>query len=205
MIEIYNILDAEKYLEDVDAVIFDLDDTLYSEMDYVKSGYQAIAEVFVEFPKIYDELWESFLKKEPAIDVVFEKNKIISRKEDALHIYRFHKPSITLYSGVEDMLDRISKTKKIGIITDGRPEGQHAKLEVLGLTNIPYIITDELGGVQFRKPCVDGFVLMLKMLDVSASNAVYIGDNLHKDEGAPKVLNMKFVYFHNTEGIYYNS
>ena len=33
MIEIDNILDIEKYIDGLDAVIFDLDDTLYSEKD----------------------------------------------------------------------------------------------------------------------------------------------------------------------------
>lgn len=36
------------YIDGLKAVIFDLDDTLYSEKDYVKSGYAAIAKVFSE-------------------------------------------------------------------------------------------------------------------------------------------------------------
>lgn len=34
------------------------------------------------------------------------------------------------------MLTRIGKTKKIGIITDGRPEGQRAKIKALKLDTI---------------------------------------------------------------------
>lgn len=46
MIEITNILDAEKHIEGFEAVIFDLDDTLYSEKDYIKSGVSAVADFF---------------------------------------------------------------------------------------------------------------------------------------------------------------
>ena len=40
MILINNILESEMYLNDIQAVIFDLDDSLYSEKSYVRSGYK---------------------------------------------------------------------------------------------------------------------------------------------------------------------
>ena len=46
MIVIEQILDCESHLENIDAVIFDLDDTLYGEKEYVRSGYQAVAAGF---------------------------------------------------------------------------------------------------------------------------------------------------------------
>ena len=51
---------------------------------------------------------------------------------------------------------------KVGIITDGRPLGQHNKFEALGLGRFidDFIITDELGGTQFRKPCDIAFRIM---------------------------------------------
>ena len=51
MITITNILDVEKHLDAIDTVIFDLDDTLYSEKDYVRSGFNAVAEAFPEEEK----------------------------------------------------------------------------------------------------------------------------------------------------------
>ena len=44
MIKILNILGVEKHLEDITGVVFDMDDTLYSEKHYVASGYKKIAE-----------------------------------------------------------------------------------------------------------------------------------------------------------------
>ena len=49
MIEIQNITDGMQYLDNLKAVVFDLDDTLHSEKEYVKSGYKTVADVL---PKI---------------------------------------------------------------------------------------------------------------------------------------------------------
>ena len=52
MITINNILDVTKYLDNLDGIIFDLDDTLYSEKEYVKSGYVAIEKEFLNIKNI---------------------------------------------------------------------------------------------------------------------------------------------------------
>jgi FMN phosphatase YigB (HAD superfamily) len=57
---------------------------------------------------------------------------------------------------------------KVGIITDGRPEGQRNKLEALGLDVDDVIITDELGGIQFRKPCDIAFRIMINTLEAES-------------------------------------
>ncbi|MDQ9892435.1 HAD hydrolase-like protein, partial [Acinetobacter baumannii] len=65
-------------------------------------------------------------------------------------------PEITLYDGVANLiLELKNKGIKVGIITDGRVSGQKKKLQALGLDKMvdDIIITDELGGIQFRKPC----------------------------------------------------
>ena len=56
MITITNILDVEKHLEGIEGIVFDLDDTLYSEKEYVRSGYHKIAEWAGE-PEIEEQLW----------------------------------------------------------------------------------------------------------------------------------------------------
>ena len=201
LLEITNILDVEKHLDGLVAVIFDLDDTLYSEKEYVRSGYKKIAGAF-GMPELEDELWRSFLKHEPAIDVVLEKHGLSDRKAETLSIYRNQDPDIHLYLGVKEMLKRMGGSKKIAIITDGRPEGQRAKLRALGLENIPFIITDDLGGMEYRKPCDRAFKLMLKELNTSPEHVAYIGDNIHKDFIAPEKLGMRCIWFRNKDGLY---
>lgn len=195
MIEITNILDVEKHLNGIEAVVFDLDDTLYSEKDYVRSGFMAAA------PDHFDELWQAFSEGKPAFDAVLPE-----RKEQALVIYRNHKPSIELYPGVRDMLLRIKASgRKLGVITDGRPEGQRAKIEALGLTELAdeIIITDELGGTEFRKPCDKAFRVMQGKLATPFEKMVYVGDNISKDFIAPEQLGMQSIFYINIDGIYW--
>ena len=202
MITINNILEVESYLNQIDGVVFDLDDTLYSEKNYVRSGYRKIAQ---NYPEIEKRLWNSFLKGEKAIDKVFDEASLDEKeKKNALNIYREHMPVIELYTGVSEMLIRIkNKGKKIGIITDGRPDGQKNKIKALKLDVDQVIITDELGGIQYRKPNKKAFELMQNRWKIAFNKMVYIGDNVTKDFIAPKELGMKVVYFKNADGLYY--
>ena len=207
MIEIRNILEAADHLEGIDAVIFDMDDTLYSEKDYVRSGYNKIAEAFPEVPDLFEKLWSAFEAGKPAIDCALEEAGALTEdnKAKAIQVYRFQMPDITLYDGVRGMLEEIRESgRKLGMITDGRPEGQRAKIEALGIGPLFHeiIITDELGGPEKRKPCEDAFALMKEKMDVPFGRMVYIGDNIRKDFIAPEKLGMKSIYFINEKGLY---
>lgn len=187
----------------IKGVIFDLDDTLYSEKEYVKSGYKAVSDYLgVGYE---DQLWKYFEEGKPAID---ELLKVIGRereKEKVLAVYRSNTPNIHLYDGVINLLqDLRSKGLKVGIITDGRPEGQRNKLEALRLKELvdDIIITDELGGTQFRKPCDIAFRIIQTRWKLPATQIIYVGDNPAKDFQAPQQLGMKTVWFRNTDGLY---
>lgn len=204
MIEIHNILDVEKHLDGIDAVIFDLDDTLYSEKDYVRSGYNAIAEVLPEIENMSEKLWGAFEMGLPAIDYVLENEGLLNKKEVALETYRFHKPIISLYPGTLDMLKRIKQKKMLGMITDGRPEGQRAKIESLGISGLfdEIIITDELGGIKYRKPNKEAYEIIHNKFDIEYANMIYVGDNITKDFIAPHKLGMNTIFFKNKNGLY---
>ena len=126
-----------------------------------------------------------------------------NEKNDVLNINRSHKPEIHLNPVVADMIKELDeKGIKVGIITDGRPEGQRNKLEALRLQNIDFIITDELGGVQFRKPCDIAFRIMATRWKLPYEQIVYVGDNPNKDFQASRQLGMKSICFKNADGIY---
>ncbi len=208
MIKIRNILEAYDALDGIRGVIFDLDDTLYPEKAYVRSGYRKIAEAFPEIPDMADELWQAFEEGRRAIDYVLEAHGLATEenKAKALHIYRFQDPDIVLYPDVEVLLDRLERktNKRIGILTDGRPEGQRAKLESLGLMGRidTIVITDELGGIEYRKPNPAGFEKIQEMWGIPFAEMVYIGDNTKKDFKAPDKLGMKSIWFENPDGLY---
>lgn len=185
-------------------IIFDLDDTLYNENQYIKSGYKAVGE-YLGISGAADELWKCFENNEPAIDTYLNKIGHMDKKVECLEVYRDHKPEITLNDGVAQMLEKLrSKGIKIGIITDGRPTGQRNKIEALGLEAMvdDIIVTDELGGEQFRKPCDIAFRIMQTKWRLPVSQIMYVGDNASKDFQAPKQLGMQWKLINNGEGLY---
>lgn len=185
----------------IKGVIFDLDDTLYSEKEYVKSGYKAVSNYLGGGYE--DKLWGFFKAGKPAIDELLKELGRENEKAEVLKVYRCHKPDIHLYSGVAEMIESLkSRGIKVGIITDGRPEGQRNKLEALGLDVDDVIITDELGGIQFRKPCDIAFRIMITRWRLNAADIVYVGDNPAKDFQAPQQLGMRSIWFKNVDGLY---
>ena len=75
-------------------------------------------------------------------------------------------------------------------------------MEALGLDVDNVIITDELGGVQFRKPCDIAFRIMTTRWRLNPADIVYVGDNPAKDFQAPQQLGMRSLWFKNADGLY---
>ena len=187
----------------VRGIILDLDDTLYSEKEYIRSGFRAVSDYLGG--GMEETLFRFFQEKKPALDEVLRLTGREEEKEKVLSVYREHVPDIHLYPGVPEMIaEWKEKGIRVGIITDGRPEGQRAKLRALGLDGIvdDIIITDELGGVQFRKPCDIAFRIIRERWRLPYSTLLYVGDNPAKDFQAPRQLGMKSVWFDNSDGLY---
>ena len=64
------------------------------------------------------------------------------------------------------------------------------------------IVTDELGGVEYRKPNPRAFETMKEKLGVEYSEMCYVGDNIKKDFVAPEKLGMRSIWFKNKDGLY---
>ncbi len=208
MIQIEKITDIKQHIGGLKAIIFDLDDTLYSEKEYIGSGFYAVAKRLSQVSEAEKKLWIAFNDKRPAIDEVLISEGIYSEelKQCCLEVYRQHDPNIHLYDGVLQMLVELrSRGYLLGIITDGRPEGQWKKINTLGLKEYidHIIVTDELGGTKYRKPNKKAFVMMKKIFGIKYNEMCYVGDNIKKDLVSPEKLKMRSIYFNNKEGIYF--
>ncbi len=122
-------------------MVFDLDDTLYPEAEYVKSGFRMCAKILKR--KCYDE--EAVAKEltelfdENPVDVFnryIEKYGMTGRTlEDCVRTYRIHEPKINLSSEAASILAWLKENGILaGLLTDGRPEGQRAKIKALKST-----------------------------------------------------------------------
>lgn len=202
-------MEVVRYLEGIEAVVFDLDDTLYPEKEYVAGGFRQIGAYFSQVPHMEAQLWAAFARQEPAIDAALRQAGCFTEEnlQQCLTLYRNHIPDIHLYPQAQVLLKQICQSgRKLGLITDGRPAGQWAKIECLGLGKWMnrIMITDELGGVAFRKPNPAAFVRMQQALGVPFSAMAYVADNPAKDFLAPEALGMRSIWFANPDGLYFS-
>jgi putative hydrolase of the HAD superfamily len=175
--------DSESYF------VFDLDDTLYRERDFLKSAYYDICkEVLPEYAmNLYNEIigihdsggnaFKFLVEKYPAKKISLEK---------LLYLYRNHHPNISLREGVLEMIQGIKRGQsKFGIITDGRIVTQRNKLEALGLSQLidKLLISEEFGASKPDSALYESF-----MESENLKQFYYIGDNIHKDFITPKRL-----------------
>ena len=175
-------------------VVFDLDDTLYSEIDYHQSG---LNEIIIEIDHIYGKNaadrfrnYEfSKSKKDVLQEIVYVLDLPIEVKESLLWMYRLHPPKIALSESNSCVLAELEiSCKKVAILTDGRSVSQRQKINSLKLNHLPLYISEEYAS---EKPNTLRFLKIMN--DFPASSYVYIGDNPKKDFLAPNELNWKTV------------
>lgn len=189
----------------IKAIIFDLDDTLYREYDYVLSGFRTVADFLMNkygIEKAYEKLLKLFsLDKNNVYDRLLKDENIVFSDDDISDIaavYRNHYPRISLPPDIVSTLKILRHGKyKIGLITDGRSIQQAQKIKALQLHEYmdEIIVTDALGGVGYRKPNPASFILMAQRLYVDISNLLYIGDNPRKDFAVKQYIPITTVRF----------
>lgn len=173
----------------IKAVVFDLDDTLYPEIEYVQSGFEAVGEEVLQKFGIENaaaELYGLFLEDKSNVFDRYADLHGLGKQAAVVLIdkYRSHKPNIQLRPEARETLVSLKERGyKLGIITDGRPDGQRNKIHALGLDDLTdkIIITDELGGTEFRKPNLKAFGIMFDCFRARPNETVYVGDNPRKD------------------------
>lgn len=180
----------------IKAVIFDLDDTIYNEREFVNEGFKEVCMFLSQKYKVEKEVL--FRETEEILNS-FGRGKIFNIlqqkytfKEDInklVEIYRSVKPTLSLYDDAKEVLSYFKNKVKIGIITDGKASVQWNKVNSLELEKYvdKIIVTDDYGK-EYWKPHEYSYRQMLKHFNCEPNEAVYIGDNPAKDfVGARKV------------------
>ena len=180
-------------------VCFDLDDTLYKEIDFLKSGYRKVAELVekgygIDAWTAYDQMMVWYQRGENAFANLNEKYGIGNPIEEYLDVYRYHHPSLTLPQDVKVVLTALKEAGcELGIITDGREITQKQKIEALGLSE--WISPDQVlinEDKNYFKPNHWSFDRMMlscyEKFPNSELDFYYVGDNTDKDFQAPNEL-----------------
>lgn len=163
-------------------VVFDLDDTLYKEIDFLKSAYRQIA-LYLEpliGKNIYKEMLALYSTKNNVFESVITKYKLKITSSELIEMYRFHSPNIKCSPHVIAFLKSLKKKNcKLGIITDGRTITQQNKIKSLKINDlIDFIVISEAFGSE--KPNEKNYLFFENLLGKNYSYT-YIGDNIKKD------------------------
>ena len=173
------------------AVVFDLDDTLYPEREFVLGGFMAAARWaearvgihadvgYADLCRLYEsgvrgDTFERWLEEHGV-----EPGPHVSSLVD---VYRRHEPRLEPFPGVPALLAGLGRDHLVGLISDGLHDVQRRKLNALGLGPVfdAVVFSDEWGRENW-KPSTRPFLEILQRLGVTADSAVYVADNPLKD------------------------
>lgn len=179
--------------------VFDLDDTLYSEYEFVKSGFMSVAKHIsknynLSKKVIFHELIEIFHKhgRGKVFNIFFENNNIKYPGNyiyELVDIYRYHQNyDIQLYDGAEALIKYlIKKNKKIAILTDTNWLVQKKKVKTLNLNSL----VDKVyysNKHKTKKPDIKLYNMILDYFKVEFHKTVWIGDDPNSDFEVPKKM-----------------
>lgn len=194
-------------------VVYDIDDTLYLERDYVRSGFAAVgawARRTLGVPDLADRAWAAFeagvrstifddALRPTGIDVTPE---LIAR---LVSCYREHQPDIALLADARACLDELAGSggAAAAVVTDGPLASQSAKANALRLANWSQnvIFTASLGP-GFGKPHTRAFRLVEERLGASGDRCVYVADNPAKDFAGPHELGWATIRVRRSRGLH---
>jgi putative hydrolase of the HAD superfamily len=176
-------------------VAFDMDDTLYLERDYVRSGFAAVGEWArreLGLQDLGDRAWAAFEAGvrgrifDEVLDAcgVRDDASVVPRLVD---VYRSHAPAIELLDDVRAWLAAPPTGVALAVVTDGPLASQQAKAEALGLASWahPIVFTEALGPGR-GKPHPAAFERVEAATGLAAAACAYVADNPGKDFTGPR-------------------
>ncbi|WP_440988263.1 HAD family hydrolase [Haloarchaeobius baliensis] len=187
---------ATEPTSDVDAVLFDLDDTLTT---YEQDGSEVLPEAFdranVEPFCSYADLEavaaeQAFPPERTHADfwiAAFERaaERHGGDPADARALYEafgtvLARDRVEFLPGAEAALESAREGYRVGLVTNGERAVQESKLSNLGIADAfeTEVYVDE---VSEPKPAVEPFETALSDLRVGADRALYVGDSYHHD------------------------
>lgn len=200
----------------IQAVIFDLDDTLYDYKALDREAGRRVQDLVCRTLHTDEaEYLEAYRRgrretKEQLGNTGASHNRLLYFQKTLEHLdckplslslqmyetyWGTFLTEMKLYPGARKLLDRLHERGiLVGICTDLTAHIQHRKLEALGLTgDIDCLVTSEEAGQE--KPAPEIFALCLKKLGVSPGDICFVGDDYNKDVAGALAAGMHAVWF----------
>jgi putative hydrolase of the HAD superfamily len=194
------------------AIVFDLDDTLYPEQQYVLSGFQAVAawaegRLGIPADQGYAELKLLFDRgvRGNTFDQWLQARSLPSEPllEKLVQVYREHEPTLQTFPGVIELLRSLCERYRLGLVSDGHLSVQRRKLAALRLAGYfdAIVFSDEWGPTAW-KPSRKPFEIVLQRLALDAPRGIYVADNATKDFLGARRCGMATIWVRRPAGEY---
>ena len=176
------------------AVVFDMDDTLYSYDEFVGSGYRAVGAHLADArgadaSAVVHSLWQA---RALAHGQEFQAMCLAHGwpPELAPHlvdVFRHHQPAIRLAAGAALVLEGLRRRGwRLGVLTNGSPRVQRAKVRALGLEPLVDGVVYAEEAVSGGKPASAAFHAIVTRLGSDPARTVMVGDDLRTDIGGAR-------------------
>ena len=189
-------------------VAFDLDDTLYLETDFVRSGFAAVEEA-LGVRGLAATAWtlhEGGLRGSVLGEALRRHGRVATDEMRAVAIYRAHPPRIELAPDAAETLVSLALDPRfeLALITDGFAATQRNKIKALGVGQWirTMVLTDELAP---DRACWKPHAAAFRRVQASAecpTVRVYVADNPRKDFDAPVRLGWHTVRLRRPGGLW---
>lgn len=184
------------------AIIFDLDDTLYPRRDFVLSGFSAVASDVEErwgvnalfaFTYLCRALTDGRAGTE--FQALCERHGIPTQEvAHFVNVFRLHRPDIQLPEISLSAIERLRRDRwRIGVLTNGLRDVQARKIDALGLAPMVDTVIFAEDVAAHGKPAPEAFAAVLRALQVPASRAICVGDDLRCDVYGARAAGLRTV------------
>jgi putative hydrolase of the HAD superfamily len=198
------------------AITFDLDDTLFDRTEAQRKTLRLIIQEFNHLFAGFDEdiVAKTFYKsgeiamQEWSAGSSFEATRISRSKkflnalgldekyaDDINEAYLKLYPSINVpVKGMQSVLNQLMGKFQLGVVSNGAPDVQYRKLEKIGVKHLfnCIVISDEVG---YRKPDPRIFDIALKLLNRKSEECLHVGDSYNADVLGAKKAGFQACWF----------
>lgn len=188
----------EPVLSDFKGIGFDLDNTLYDELQYYENSLPELYDKFFKRNSIsFDSLSEvyfSILQKQGKhygflFNDILKEFNIFSQNnlEEILYLFKNISCELTLYDCVAEILNSLKQSHTLVLMTGGMKEVQMNKIALLDIKKcFNHVIYSST--LSQNKPHITAFEYMVNCMGTEVFHSCYVGDNPFTDfEGANKL------------------
>lgn len=194
-------------------IVFDLDDTLYPEAAYARSGFEEVGAWLVRkqgVRQFAENAWEVFTsgQREHVLERALLQLGVAVDTETLQtmeRLYNEHLPRIALHEDAKWALEQFRPTHRLALIADGPLLAARQKVHALGIERaFQALVYSDLYGKDHWKPSPTPYIRVLELVDCRQRDCIFIGDNPATDFATARKLGWYTVQVRRADALSYD-